>query len=219
MLSDTKRGWRGRSGIIHSSISAKPSGEQNNVSSRRRSTAAVSGDSKKDRLRAPRSYTQFQRIWRQRCHSDDERRDYMRLIGPASLPTLFRFEMEPNVLIEMLSIVCKDFRMQQEGKDIFFNLSLFTSKDSVNTSDPTPTQDSKACYDSDTLSREVATCCLEWLDALSRTSHFKFNIKFLMQAEKSELRSVFGSIAAVFAQNLEGKVSAVNLVQNAYDLS
>lgn len=208
MLSDTKRGWRGRSGIMHSSIRTKPSGQQNNVSSRTRSTAAISGDSNKDQLRAPRSYTQFQRIWRQRCHSDDDRRYYLRLIGPESLPTLFRFEMEPNVLVQILSIVCSDFRMQQEGRDGLF----VSSKYSANTSDPTPTEESKA-------SREVATRCLEWLDALSRTSHFKFNIKFLKQEEKSELSSVFESIAAVFAQNLEEKLSAVNLVQNAYGLS
>lgn len=222
MLSDTKRGWRGRSGLVHSSIRAKPSGEsqQNNLSSRRSTTFIRSaGASKKDRLRAPRSYTQFQRIWRQRCQNDAERRYYMRLIGPESLPTLFRFDMEPQVLAQMLSIVCIEFRMQRKEQGNVSVSSLFTAKDSVDTNALTLTEESTKCCDSDTFSTQVATCCLEWLDALSRTSRFKFNIKFLRQAEKSELSSVFGLITAAFAENFDKKLSAVNLVQNAYDLS
>ncbi|CAM9131569.1 unnamed protein product, partial [Hapterophycus canaliculatus] len=91
MLSDQKRGWQGRSGGF--------------VSTKNRQDRWA----KTDPLRPPKDNSQFQRDWRRRCRTDDERREYLRLIGPEKLSVLFRVEMEPDILAQLLSLVCREF--------------------------------------------------------------------------------------------------------------
>ncbi|CAN0479265.1 unnamed protein product, partial [Ectocarpus sp. 12 AP-2014] len=96
MLSDPKRGWQGRvSGVAPTT---KVSGSTGRQKAPRRTQRP---------LRAPKDYAQFQRDWRRRCRTNGERRDYLRLVGPKNVSALFRVEMEPDVLGQVLSVVCE----------------------------------------------------------------------------------------------------------------
>lgn len=223
MLSHKKRGWRGCSGVQHSTDHEKSGGRGQRKSHFRGKPipgpSMMPREPKGDLLSAPRDYAQFQRIWRRRCHNDDQRLNCMRLIGPGNLPDLFRAEMEPHVLAQMLWIICSESRPDVEGSnDRVVSSSLFAPRDRTSACRPSSTEGSESCADQETSSNQVATCCLEWLDGLSRTSRFELNVKFLGQLEKSEVARVFGLISAAFAKNGDQKVSEVSRVQNAYEL-
>ncbi|CAN0035865.1 unnamed protein product [Laminaria digitata] len=92
MLSDQKRGSSGRR-------------KGSSTKTRNRAAGAIGGSAKKAPLRAPQDHSQFRQDWRRRCHTDSERRAYLRLIGPEKLQVIFRVEMEPDVLGQVLSLV------------------------------------------------------------------------------------------------------------------
>ncbi|CAM9628479.1 unnamed protein product, partial [Ectocarpus sp. 6 AP-2014] len=122
-------------------------------------------------LRAPKDHAQFQRDWRRRCRTNGERRDYLRLIGPKNVSALFRVEMEPDVLGQVLSVVCEEGDAGGSAAE---------------------TANGSASAD-----KAGARVCVEWLWALSRTGRFAVNILFLADNEKQDLARAFDLISAV----------------------
>ena len=223
MLSDTKRGWQGRSGVQQSMDRVKQGGNSQHMwFSRRRPTtgsSVTSDKSKEGLLHAPRNHAQFQRAWRRQCHSDNDRRHYMNLIGPGRLPELFRVEMEPHILAQMVSIICGEFQPLLEGQDNrFASSSLLRPRDQANASRSSYAEGVGDCSSWETSSNLFATCGLEWLDALTRTCRFELNVLFLEKTEKLKLSRVFGFIAATFAEKVDENSLEVSAVQNAYGL-
>lgn len=197
MLSDQKRGWQGRSGGVMPPA-AKPgsSGRRKGSSTktRNRAAGAIGGSAKKAPLRAPQDHSQFRQDWRRRCHTDSERRAYLRLIGPEKLQVIFRVEMEPDVLGQVLSLVCGGFSPETQRGGL----------DSVTPSAPADLGSIDAGGDNTRRKasrEETARICVDWLWALTRTGRFEINIQFLDGAEKRALARVFDLIAEVFGDS------------------
>ncbi|CAN0522642.1 unnamed protein product, partial [Ectocarpus sp. 12 AP-2014] len=102
-------GWQGRVGGVAPTAKVSGStGRQKAPRTQRSVDTAISGGAKVGPLRAPKDHAQFQRDWRRRCRTNGERRDYLRLVGTKDVSALFRVEMEPDVLGQVLSVVCHD---------------------------------------------------------------------------------------------------------------
>lgn len=204
MLSDQKRGWQGRSGGV-APPTAKTSGNGRCLASSRRTpkcdASATGSWAKKGPLRAPENYFQFHRVWRRRCQTNDERRSYLRLIGPTRLPTLFRVEMEPDVVTNVLSLLCDEFSPWLEQED-----SERLKPPSGSTKDqPGACQISRESGGGGDLTMappvEVAQRCVEWLRALTKTGGFGINMQFLAGEEKRSLARLFDLLVAAFDES------------------
>lgn len=202
MLSNQKRGWQGRSGgVLPPSAKAGSNGRRKGSSTKTRYRGAgastIGGSAKKGPLRAPQDHSQFQQDWRRRCHTDSERQAYLRLIGPEKLPVIFRVEMEPDTLGQVLSLVCAGFTPETHARDL----------DADTPPVPTDRADAIAAGgDSCQASREeAARNCVDWLWALTRTGRFEINIQFLDSKEKRALTRVFDLIAEVFNDGSDGQ--------------
>lgn len=195
MLSDQKRGWQGRSGGVmppaaKSGSNGRRKGSSTKTRNRGTAVAAIGGSGKKGSLRSPQCHSQFQRDWRRRCHTDGERQAYLRLVGPENLAVIFRVEMEPDTLGQVLSLICAGFAEETQTKDP-------NAVSSFAPADPTDSVDSGG--ESWQASREKAAIyCVDWLRALTRTGRFEINIQFLESKEKRVLARVFDLIAEVF---------------------
>lgn len=205
MLSDQKRGWQGRSGGV-APPTAETSDNSRCLASSRRTrkcgAGATSGWAKKGLLRAPENYFQFHRVWRRRCQTNDERRSYLRLIGPTRLPTLFRVEMEPDVMSHVVLFLRHEFlpSLEQEGSERLKPPSGST-KDQ-----PGACQLSSGGSGGDgdeTMAPpvEVAQRCVEWLCALAKTGGFGINMQFLAGEEKRSLTRLFDLLVAAFDES------------------
>lgn len=188
MLSNQKRGWQGRSGGVLPPAARSGTNGRRKASStktRDRAAAVIGGSANTGPLRAPQDHSQFQQDWRRRCLTDSERRAYLCLIGPKKLPVIFRVEMEPDILGQVLSLVCGRLSPEnQAGKLEAMTPSAPTDPaGSVDAGeDSTSRQDSR---------EETARSCVDWLWALTRTGRFEINIKFLDSAEKRALARFF----------------------------
>lgn len=197
-LSNQKRGWQGRSGGVVPPAERLGNNGRRKASStktRDRAAAAIGGSAKNGPLRAPQGHHQFQQDWRRRCLTDSERRAYLCLIGPKKLPGIFRVEMEPDMLGQVLSLVCGGLTPENEaGKLEAMTPSL--------PADPAGSVDAGGDSTRRQVSREeIARSCVDWLWALTRTGRFDINIKFLDSAEKRALARFFDLIGEAFGDN------------------
>lgn len=212
MLSDPKRGWQGRVGGV--APTTKVSGSTGRQKAPRRTQrsvdTAISGGAKAGPLRAPKDHAQFQRDWRRRCRTNGERRDYLRLIGPKNVSALFRVEMEPDVLGQVLSVVCEEFPFQPQRID---TATPATQENEERSGAPTrgDAAGSAAIIANGNASADEtgARFCVEWLWALSRTGRFAVNILFLADNEKQALARAFDLITAVFGDEDDEEISSL----------
>lgn len=217
MLSDQKRGWQGRSGGVVPATK-KPGRNGNNTNKKASGrtktpgTAAVIGSgAKTGPLRAPKDHSQFQRDWRRRCSTDIERREYLRLIGPDSFPALFRVEMEPDVLGQVLLIICSEYpppaAQQPAAEHLVGTAPSSATPPTVDRPGAGPADSvDGASSAGDEKSPSLlgvggARYCVDWLWALTRTGRFAVNILFLEGKEKLALARVFDLITAAFSEN------------------
>lgn len=208
MLSDQKRGWQGRSGGVVSAKKKEGSFDRKRVPRSMRNSGAATlhgAGVKTEPLRPPEDHSQFQREWRRRCRTEGERRKYLRLIGPEKVSVLFRVEMEPDVLAQMLSSICQDFpaSSRQEpvpgaGREYLIERC-------------TGTPDREA-----SLGEAHATKCMEWLRALTKTGRFAVNIMFLKDKEKLALRNVFDLMTASFGDKSDENYRRLEALRQAY---
>lgn len=205
MLSDQKRGWQGRSGGVVSATKKEGSfGRRRTRRSDSSSSGTTNGErAKTDPLRPPKDHSQFQREWRRRCRTDGERREYLRLVGPEKLSVLFRVEMEPDVLIQVLSLICCDFSASPaqdppEARGDLFECCTDTSDGQGSPSEP------------------GAASCLEWLCALTKTGRFAVNILFLEDEQKQALRGVFQVMTASLAYKSDEDARRIESLRQAY---
>ena len=198
MLSNQKRGWQGRSGGVMPPASKSGSNGRRKGSStktRNRAAGAIGGSSKNGPLHAPQDHFQFQQDWRRRCLTDSERRAYLSLIGPEKLAVLFRVEMEPDMLEQVLSLVCGGLTPGNQAGE----LDAVTPSAST---DPAGSIDAGGDSTRRQGSREeAARSCVDWLWALTRTGRFEINIQFLDRAEKRAIARVFDLIAETFGNS------------------
>lgn len=206
MLSDQKRGWQGRlGGVVPATKKSSNSGRIKAATGTPKSDGTDVGGGAKSGgpLRAPRSYSQFQRDWRRRCRTDDERRKYLRMISPDKLPVLFRVEMEPDILGQVLSLICGEFLEQPGGHQVDgAEASAHQPGDDGNAG--STVRSSRAGNGVSPFGKDGARLCMEWLCALSRTGRFGVNILFLEEKEKLALAKLFDLITAASQEN-DGK--------------
>lgn len=212
MLSDQKRGWQGRSGGVVSTTK-KPGHEGRKKTPRRTRSSdrdVIGGGAKTVPIRAPNDYSQFQRDWRRRYRTDDERRHYLRVISPDKLPELFRVEMEPDVLGKVVSLVCDEFPAQpiehRIDSTIPSSSKVDQSGDAVESlgSAATPFCQDKARY------------CMELLWALTKTGRFAVNILFLEEKEKLALARLLDSITAAVRDDSDEGFGRLKSLRRAY---
>ena len=217
MLSDQKRGWLGRSGGV-APATKKPgsSGRKKTARGARKSDGAEIGGGAKavGPLRAPRDYSQFQRDWRRRCRTDEERREYLRTISPDKLPILFRVEMEPDILGKVLSLICGDFMREPEGYEL--DSAKAPTHEPVERSTGSVAGSPPDGSGLSPVSKDEARLCVEWLSALSRTGRFAVNILFLEEKEKLALGRLFDLIAAACQGNSDEDTRKFHSLRKAY---
>lgn len=217
MLSDQKRGWQGR---LRGSVSSKGNGGvacRTKVSAR---LAPCSGTPRQDdreawidALGAPADHSQFQRDWRRRCETDEDRRAYLLLIGPERLQAIFRVEMEPDILGQVLTVICREFQSQMQP------LSPSSSTDSCSQNGQ-PQTDSAECSGERGPGKatpvECARECTAWLSALTHTARFRINISFLEGNEQCAVGDLFNHLRAIFDCHSPDEIPTVNHLQKAY---
>lgn len=199
MLSDQKRGWQGRSGgVVLATKKPGSSGRKKTARGTRTFDGTEIGGGAKagGPVHAPRDYSQFQRDWRRRCRTDDERREYLRLISPDKLPVLFRVEMEPDILGQVLSLICGDFMSQPAGHELDSAKAPTHEPGGGNAGSTTGSSGAGTSNGVSRLGEHEARFCLEWLSALSMTGRFAVNILFLEEKEKLALGCLFDMITA-----------------------
>lgn len=223
MLSDQKRGWQQRSDAVVSSTSSKDSTSGPKSSSRRvrgsgraarntRCSGALNGP-----LVMPADHCQFQRDWRRMCTTDDVRCAYLRLVGPERLQKLFHVEMEPDVLGQMLVLICNGFPSS-------FNGDKPSNEGQPEIQQAGSTEGSRRCEEDKGMQRPDNTCtdatveCMAWLSALSRTGRFGINIKFLEKQEKRAVADLFDCLRASLTRPSEEDASRFRSLQQAYSL-
>ncbi|CAN0156195.1 unnamed protein product [Ectocarpus fasciculatus] len=215
MLSDPKRGWQGRVGGV--APTTKVSGSTGRQNAPRRTKrcvdTAISGGAKAGPLRAPKDHAQFQRDWRRRCRTNCERRDYLRLIGPENVSALFRVEMEPDVLGQVLSVVCQECPLQPQRIDTASPAA--PEEEEARSGAPTKGDAAGMHRAAETANGNAsgdeagARFYMEWLWALSRTGRFAVNILFLADKEKVALARVFDLMSAVFGDEDGEEISSL----------
>lgn len=214
MLSDQKRGWQGRSGgVVPATKKPGRFGKNKEASGRTRTpgaaAATIGNGVKAGPLRAPKDHSQFQRDWRRRCSTDIERREYLRLIGPDNFPALFRVEMEPDVLGQVLLVICGECPpppAQQPGSEHLVSTAPPSATPTVDQPGAGPEESddnasSAGDEKSSLLGVDGARYCAEWLWTLTRTGRFAVNILFLEGKEKLALARVFDLITAALSKN------------------
>lgn len=214
-LSDQKRGWQGRSGgVVQPTPNPRGTGRQKRPPRRIPNSggAEIGGSVKKGPLRKPDNRSQFQRDWRKRCHTDDERRAYLRLIGPAKFSNLFRMEMEPDVLGQVISVICGELLSQPTESDF----DTVQREVQPNTWGAGPSEDARNGANSEVTHKEAAKYRMDWLWALTRTARFEININFLDEKEKGALARAFEVIGGVFGKCSNEDSRALNSLEKAY---
>lgn len=224
MLSDQKRGWQGRSGGVVPATKKTDRRGTKKAPGRTRNSGAAAGigsGANAGPLRAPKDFSQFQRDWRRRCGTDNDRREYLRLIGPDRFPALFRVEMEPDVLGQVLRIICSECPPVQQP----------IGKHQVDTYTPPTTQEvdlpgsgnavsvdgaPSAADGKSSLGVDCTRHCVEWLWALTRTGRFAVNILFLGEKEKLALARVFDLMTADFSETGGKDVDKLLSLRKAY---
>lgn len=217
MLSDQKRGWQGRSGgVVPTTKKAGGSGRRQTARGTRKSRGTEIGGGAKQSgsVRAPRDYSQFQRDWRRRCRTDEERREYLRMISPDKLPVLFRVEMEPDILGKVLSLICSDFLASPVGQQMHSVKAPMHQPSDGNAGSIT-VGSSRAGNGVSPFGKE-ARFCVEWLSALSRTGRFAVNILFLEGKEKLALGRLFDLITAACQENSGQDAGEILSLRKAY---
>lgn len=170
----------------------------------RNSDKKIIGDgAKMVSLRAPNDYSQFQRDWRRRYRTDEDRRKYLSVISPDKLPELFRVEMEPDVLGKLISLICGEFPEQLVEHRI----------GSATPSDPKADQMDNADIP---FGEDEARHCMEWLWALTKTGRFAVNILFLDEKEKLALVHLFGLITAAIRDGSDEDLGRMQALRKAY---
>ncbi|CAM9760254.1 unnamed protein product [Choristocarpus tenellus] len=118
-LSDKKQGWKSCSGVTvaprkrsgnkkrQSRTSPEGSGLGTPSNSSLRSGDTLSHSIGSTR-KLPSTPSEFERDWR-RCQNVEDRQAYLKLVGVAKLRRLFKAQMSPDTLSEMLSVICKMF--------------------------------------------------------------------------------------------------------------
>lgn len=218
MLSDQKRGWQGRSGgVVPATKKPGGSGRKKTARGTRKSDGTEIGGGAKTcgPVRAPRDYSQFQRDWRRRCRTDEERREYLRMITPDKLPVLFRVEMEPDILGQVLSLICGGFMVQPVGREIDSSAKAPTHQPGGEAAGST-VGSSRARSEASPFGKDEARFCVEWLSALSRTGRFAVNILFLEEHEKLALGRLFDLIAAACQGNSDEDTGKFHSLRKAY---
>lgn len=218
MLSDQKRGWQGRSGgVVPATKKSGNSGRKKTGRSARKCDGTEIGGGPKTSgpTRAPRDYSQFQRDWRRRYRTDEERREYLGMISPDELPVLFRVEMEPDILGQVLSLICGDFTGPPAGHTIG-GAKAPTHQPGDGNASLTAVGSSRAGNETSPVSKDEARKCVEWLSALSRTGRFAVNILFLEEKEKLALGRLFDLITAACQATSDEDAGNVKSLRKAY---
>lgn len=217
MLSDQKRGWQGRSGGVVPTTKKSGSGGRKKTArgTRKDDGTEIGGGAKTiGPLRAPRDYSQFQRDWRRRCRTDDERREYLRMISPDKLPVLFRVEMEPDILAQVLSLICAEFLTQPVGDQI--DSAKASTHQPGDGNEGSVVGSARAGDGKSPFNKGEARFCTEWLWALSRTGRFAVNILFLEEKEKLTLARLFDLITAAFQESSDADNGKIHSLRKAY---
>lgn len=224
MLSFQKRGWQERSGAVVSRTPSKNSSADLQSSLRRARVAG--GASRNTRcsgtlngaLVVPADHCQFQRDWRRKCPTDDARCAYLRLVGPERVQKLFQVEMEPDLLGQMLMLICNGFP------------SSFIDDKRLNEGQPEiqpagSTEASSGCREehkvkprADDKPTDAAAECMAWLSALSHTGRFGINIKFLEKKENCAVADLFDKLRKCLARRTEEDIATLRSLQQAYSL-
>lgn len=218
MLSDQKQGWQGRSGGFISPGLKLGKGRLKRSSRRtsRAESSTIDGSVKKSPSRAPKDRIQFQRDWRQRCHTDDGRRSYLNLVGHDMLPVLFCVEMEPDLLGQILSVVCSKFLSHPQSQQVDTLALSAPIESKAESYQQDLVEDAGVCPTEKNSILQAARHCLHWLWALARTGHFELNTQFLEDKEKCMLTRVFDLIKAILGARRSGDLGKVSSLQKAY---
>eukprot|EP00903_Cladosiphon_okamuranus_P012205 g11447.t2 len=219
MLSYQKRGWHGRSGgVVPATKKPGSTGRRKAAKSTRKPVGTEIGGGAKagSPVRAPRDYSQFQRDWRRLCRTDDERRKYLRMISPDKLPILFRVEMEPDILGQVLSLICGDFMGQPAGHELDNAKAPTHGPGGGNAGSTTGSSRARTGSGVSPLGEAEARLCVEWLSALSRTGRFAVNILFLEEKEKLTLGCLFDMIMAGCRENSDKDTGQIHSLRKAY---
>lgn len=218
MLSNQKRGWQGRSGgILHPTANTVRNGgrKRSSRSTHTSGAGAIVGHTVNDSLRVPANHSQFWQDWRRRCRTGDERRSYLCHIGPEQLLILFRLEMEPDLLAQILSIIGGEFPLQPTKQVVNAVLPA-----SVPTEDhPCVRNSAKGTGDGaneNPSSVETVRYWVDWLSALTQTGRFEINVQFLEKTEKRALARVFEHVIEVLAESSTEELGKIYLLQKAY---
>lgn len=219
MLSDQKRGWQGRLGGLNSTTNiAGPSARnRRKPSSRRngRSAAEIHGNVTEGPLRSPEDHSEFQRVWRRRCRTDEERRSYLDLIGAERLPDLFRVEMEPDVLAQVLSLICVEFLFKAKEGGAGVGMPSSPGLDESDACRTLAVGDARDAPSGDASYLCAAKRCVAWLHALAKTGRFAINIQFLDKTEKEELDRALERVAEAFGKSSTGNLDTVQSLYKA----
>jgi Potential Monad-binding region of RPAP3 len=171
-LGEQKRGWRKQ---------APESSKSSRKSKAGKSSAeiAVTGP-----LRAPVTQGDFERDWRRRCPTDTEKSQYLSLIGADALPKVFKVELAPAILGDILCLLAK--AMQGEADLPLAAPSKLADADASNVAPV-----SSAVSAAPQLESTAKQTCLAWLKAISSTGRFSLNIHFMGADETAAVKQLF----------------------------
>lgn len=137
------------------------------------------------------------------------------MISPDKLPVLFRVEMEPDILGQVLSLICGEFLAQPAGHQSDSSAEASTHQPGDG-KEGSVVGSARPCNGKIPLDEDGARFCMEWLWALSRTGRFAVNILFLEEKEKLELACLFDLITAAFQENGDEGTGRVHSLRKAY---
>jgi Potential Monad-binding region of RPAP3 len=171
-LGEQKRGWRKQAPEPSKSLRKSKAGKSS-------AEIAVTGP-----LRAPVTQGDFERDWRRRCPTDAEKSQYLSLIGADALPKVFKVELAPAILGDILCLLAK--AMQGEAE-----LPLAVPCKLIDTEAAAVAPVSSAVSDTPQLESAAKKICLAWLKAISSTGRFSLNIHFMGANETAAVKQLY----------------------------
>jgi Potential Monad-binding region of RPAP3 len=173
-LGEQKHGWR------------KQAPESTKSSRKSKAGKAAAEIAVTGPLRAPVTQGDFERDWRRRCPTDTEKSQYLSLIGADALPKVFKVELAPAILDDILCLLAKATNGEAQ-------LPLAAPRKLAVADADTAAVAPLSSANSDASQSENAAkqICLAWLKAISSTGRFSLNIHFMGADETAAVKQLF----------------------------
>lgn len=141
-------------------------------------------------LRSPSTQSEFERDWR-RCKEDDTMIKYLSLVGASRFPSLFRIELEPLILGQIIALLAR-------GLDNGALPAVEPAAPSVPETNDGEDSISSCVAENSKCAEEI---CAIWLEAIAQTGRFSLNVHFLGEASTTVTRQLLDRLQTVEAED------------------